>query len=135
MNTGRVTPHGFVPADPSVESILARVGMITGNPTLNGKDSYPDAVPEISNERKDLIEAYVQVFATPAGQKVLEDLLDQTLRRAVFATGSGKSIEEVTLNRVFRDGQSNIVCHVLRTIADGQKLAAGSKRKSGNKRS
>lgn len=120
-----------MPNTPSLNDVLARIGAV--NPaTMDGKEGYDNDLLKRSTEKQDLLKCYAQVFGAPAGAKVLEDLLDQTLRRAIFAPG-GSGIDQVTLNRVFRDGQNNVICHILKALLDAQRAAEKPKSGKGKK--
>ena len=131
MNLGKNTESGFMPGVPSLADIERRIGLST-SPSPDGSSSYDNDLSQAQTPRAEVLQCYVQVFSTPAGQRVLDDLLDQTLRRAVFSPG-GNGVEQVTLNRVFRDGQNNLACHILKSLVDGKRLSETPKRSRSKK--
>lgn len=130
--TGKNTPQGFIPNIPSVDDILSRVGAYEP-PKMANHLPYDNALAG-SDAQADLLKSYVQVFSSPAGQRVLEDLLDHTLRRALYSP-NGDTIEQVTLKRVFRDGQGSVVCHILKSMHDGQQLGEKKVRRASRAKS
>lgn len=122
-----------MPGVPSLDDALARVGLKAYG-SMVGDTEYEGAMQPVSGDRADLLNCYTQIFSTPAGERVLEDLLDKTLRRAVYAP-KGQTLEQITIDRVFRDGQSNVVCHILKSIVDARAMNAKPSRGKSKKKS
>lgn len=123
MTTGKMTPMGFIPSEPSMDAIKSLIGNFSGDTT--------DAEAPIDDAREkageDLLRCYVQVFSTPAGEKVLENLFDQTLRRSFSHPNVDAGIEQEALYSRERKGQNYLAIYIMRMIHDGMKLSTKKK--------
>ena len=57
---------------------------------------------------------YKQCFGTPAGQKVLQDLLDKTVFLATMPFNLG--MDQATSHGLFREGQNSMVMEILKYL-------------------
>lgn len=134
---GSMTPGGFLPAHPSMDDVLKRVGLQSGfsNPIdRQGNEQFVESEGEV--KRKKLLRDYAAVFETDAGRNVLEDLLDRTLRCSSTHPGGQPTLEECTVYGLRRDGQNSIVIWILSQLqaAKGQKATSRNlKTRSKNK--
>lgn len=123
METGQITGDGFLPQHPSLDDMLKRIG-IGGE--KGGWSALANAPIGDDDTRKgandDLKRCYAQIAATPGGLKVLEDLLNQSIRRSCSHPDPRASIEQEALYGRERKGQNGLMCYILRMIHDGQKL-------------
>lgn len=137
MNTGRNTPQGFLPAEPSFESLLKGIG--GGKGGWDQLAGITSATKEVSENREaaglETKRAFAALFNSVNGRIVMEFLLDQTLRRAP-ASNEFNSIEAEALHIRERKGQNGIVCTILQMVHDGMNLpeptvSRASKKKKG----
>lgn len=89
---------------------------------LFGDDLIPDQVKEqnekLAQENKEIARAYARVFSSEQGKKVLEDLLDRTLRESVYMPERDNA---EMLGHV-REGQNSIVRHISQCIQKGKAI-------------
>lgn len=111
----------FRPNIPSLEDFFGGQGL----PNWSDLSSNP-AGKHLNEAREhahaDLLRAYVQTFQTAAGKKVLEDLMNNSLRTSMRPAGGFKTIEETALHTAQRDGQNGMVVHIMNMIVSGQEL-------------
>lgn len=125
---GTPTPNGFLPNIPSVDDMLARNNLLE-----NGWKSFEQTAKNTSQHQTDqdeLMGCYVQTFGTDAGRRVLEDMLNKTLRRSPRPPEGFKSIEQVALHTAMRDGQNSVVVDVLLMMTKGKEKSKPSKKSS-----
>ncbi len=131
--TGKMTPQGFMPAEPSIEALLDKMGLGKGGwDQMNGSAAGKPVEEARISATEDLKRNYVQFFNSPAGRKVLEDIVEQTLRRAPgisLTSGQAATLEMQTAFMLERMGQNGIVTYILKMIHDGAKLPAPGSRK------
>lgn len=132
---GKQTENGFLPNVPNIQDVMKKLGMGGG---WDGVNEAGPATQEIADARKkvkeDLLSCYVKTFATPAGQRVLEDLLDQSLRRGMKPPGGFKSIEETALYTAERTGQNGFMAYVCSMIVKGKSLPDPAVKKKNSKK-
>lgn len=127
--TGRNTPAGFLPENPTMEDIFRRNGLLNngfaGLRNTGSATHLAEAVEKPENELKRSYARFYHGHASPQDQKaILEDLLDQSLRRASMPYQKGQSLEEYAAYGLARDGQNAIVIYVLKMMQDGIDLPA-----------
>ena len=116
IDIGRNMGDGFLPGNPTVEGILSRI-------STSGE--LPDAPPTQSQkEREALLEAYVWLNNSEKGRRILNDLLDKSLRLGVISAGTPQTIEAVALAAAKRQGRCDIVCGILSSIRAGLDMKA-----------
>ena len=71
----------------------------------------------------------MKVFSSPAGEKVLEHLLDITLRRSFKNIENFESIERTALYTAERTGQNSIVTTILSMVVAGRNLPSPQAKK------
>lgn len=134
-NLGFNTPNGFQPAVPAISDFMS---MITngnqeqhGWDEINGGPAGERLKPKQTSPEEDLYRCYVQTFASPAGQKVLEDILNMTLRRSSYLNNDsgGLSLEQQTAYGLERKGQNGLAVAILAKIVSGQNLPAPAAKK------
>jgi hypothetical protein len=122
---GQNTGQGFLPNEPSIESLLKKAGLGEGWDGLNN-DSDNEATQHLQENQRsaqdDLMQCYAQVFNSPAGQRVLEDLLNQTLRREAVKLHGAPTMEQCMVYALQRSGQNSIVVYMLQLIQSGQHI-------------
>jgi hypothetical protein len=118
-----MTPQGFLPDAPNVQDILSRLGI----------GAATEAAQPVEEARAtaddDLKRCYAQFAATPAGERILEDLLNQSLRRSCSHANPDAGIEQEALYSRERKGQNGMVVYIVRMIHDGMNLPAPGSRK------
>lgn len=135
MSLGKQTPGGFIPGAPTPQQIFDDIlGKDSGwQNLLAGKAAAPLANAK-NSEREDLEICYAKVYADPAGRRVIEDLMDQSLRRSYKPTGGFKTIEETALYAAERTGQDGFMLYVLSLIMKGQTVGDRAKKKAKRKK-
>lgn len=126
MNTGRNTPQGFLPIEPSIDEIMKRIGGPGFSAQTEASKPVDTAAVKASEDMK---RNCVAVFSSPAGQQVLEWLFDQSLRRSHSHPNPEAGFEQEALYSRERKGQNGIVVMLLKMIHDGQQLPAPGSRK------
>jgi hypothetical protein len=132
MNTGQNTDAGFLPAHPAMDDIMKRIGG-PGWEALNKTPAGADMETARAKAKQDLLRSYAQLAAHPGGAKVLEDILDQTLRRSPYKPGSTLTLEQQTAYGLERMGQNGLATYILKMIHDGQNLPPAGSKKRGKK--
>lgn len=121
-NFGRNTQEGFLPPAPSLDDLLKRIGIGDGGWSAMGEQT--DAAKAMADSRaaarSELLEAYAALVQTPAGLRVVEDILDQSLRRAPCHPGGKVGIEEQTAYMLERMGQNGLATYIVKMIHDGR---------------
>ena len=124
---GQNTGQGFLPNEPSIQSLLDQAGLGEGWDGLNKSDN--EATQHLQegqrSAQEDLMQCYAQVFNSPAGQRVLEDLFNQTLRREAVKLHGAPTMEQCMVYALQRSGQNSIVVYMLQLIQQGQHLGEG----------
>ncbi len=132
----RKTTAGDVPGVPTIDDILKMTGAGNGWDSVLKTAAGKPMDDSVREKREQLERDYQATFATPHGQRVLEDLFDQTFRRAVTVTainGNDLTIEKVALYAAERNGQNNTVFYVCKMIDAGTKLGTPSAQKKRRK--
>lgn len=127
METGKIVDNGFLPSSPGMKDLLERAGITSkGWEDLKNNPAAPDVEFKNKKQKEDLLRCYYQLFMSPAGQVVIEDLLNQSLRRSPYKPGGGASLEEQTAYGLERMGQNGFMTYILRMIHDGKTAPAPS---------
>lgn len=133
QNVGRNTNAGFLPASPSADDIFKMIGQKTGGwDELNNSPAGQALKKEGSNPADDLAECFAKVYATPAGERMIDAILDQTLRRSPYLhSDKGATLEQQTAYGLERKGQNGIAIWILSEILKGQsvKKPAGKRKR------
>lgn len=128
---GQNTKQGFIPAVPGIEDLMQQLGMAGNQPP-----AMQTELARLEDVRKQvddgLREAYLKTFSTPQGERVLEHLLDTTLRRSFKPVSGFSSVEETALYTAERTGQNAIVIQILKMMQDA--VDAGDAKKSSGKK-
>lgn len=133
-NLGQNTGEGFLPITPSLESLLQTGGILKeGYEGLKNTAAGKHLADGADKPGAELKRSYYRVF-NGIGNKddahaVLEDILNQTLRRAMVAPKPGMTFEQLTPYLVERHGQNGAVTYMLKMIQDGYDLPPESKKK------
>lgn len=124
---GRNTPQGFLPSIPSIEDIMARLS--GGDQGWSGlaANAPSDQLPK--SEKEELLKDYIKTFSSDHGLRVLEDLLDMTLRTAPMSSESLGGFEKGCLYMAEKKGQNGIVIAILKRIVDGRDLMISPSKK------
>lgn len=121
----------FRPNIPGLEDFFSGQGLPNWS-DLNGGNAGQHLNEARDRAHADLLKAYVATFSPPAGQRVLEDLMNNSLRTSMRPPGGFKTIEETALHTAQRDGQNGMIVHIMNMIVSGQELgdAAPKKKKA-----
>lgn len=125
----RRTEAGEVAAQPSVEDILGKMGIKGGWAGVHNTTAAKPMAESLKDSREQLQRDYQATFSTPFGQRVLEDLLDHTLRRAPVMPSQNMTFEQLTPYVVERNGQNSTVFYVCKMVEAGRKLGSPSSKK------
>jgi hypothetical protein len=130
MNLGQNTAAGFLPSVPSSDDVLNLLRSKSGgwdeiNNSQAGKamqSNGPDAA-------EDLHKCYAQIYAMPAGRRVVEDIVSMTLHRSPFLNNEkGEfSLEQNIAYGLERKGQNGLAIAILAKIVKGQGIVPGKK--------
>jgi hypothetical protein len=127
--TGRNTAAGFLPDEPKVKDIFGKMGLL-GNGFDGLRDTeatkhLAEAAEKPENELKRSYARFCNGTAQPQDQKaIVEDLLDQTLRRAHMPYQPDQTMEQFAAYGLMRSGQDAIVIYMLKMMQDGNELPA-----------
>lgn len=87
-----------------------------------------------ASDRSRFDELAEAVFGSPAGQELLETLLDMTLRRPtmspIFASGQPITAEQLMPYTIYREGQNAMVLTLLHALARAGQRAPERRRSS-----
>lgn len=112
--------------EPTLEGLLGRFASEDWGTWLGAIDQRldPQAAHAKQEEnkvaRQALAHATAKLFATPDGEKLLEHILDKTLRRVAFYTQLGLDPHQTVAWGAFREGQNALVVEIIRLIAEGR---------------
>lgn len=120
----RKTENGEVAAQPSVEDILGKMGIKGGWANVHNTTAAKPMAESLKESREQLQRDYQATFATPHGLRVLEDLLDQTLRRAPVQPSGGLTFDQLAPYAVERNGQNSTAFYVCKMVEAGRKLGS-----------
>lgn len=124
---GKNTGTGLLPFTPSLEELMKRGGILNDGfeglkNTMAGKH-LSDAVEKPGDELK---MSYYRLFNGKGTERdaelVLDDLLNQTLRRPKVVPQAGVSFEGLMPYFVERHGQDGAITYILKMIQDGAEL-------------
>lgn len=118
---------GFLPNSPSLDDILGQVGRGEGWAGLK----MEGAANKGGGAADDLALAFAKVYADPAGRRVFEAMLDQTLRRSPYMNNENAqlTLEQQTAYGLERKGQNSLMIWCLSMVHKGQQSGAPSKSK------
>lgn len=136
--TGRNTSTGFLPTEPRVADIFGRLSLLQNG--FEGLKADP-AATHLAEARErpedELKRAYARFYhGTAHGgdmKAVLEDLLDQTLRRGHMHWQQGWTLEQYTAYGLHRSGQDALMIYMLKMMQDGIDLPAPKAKRKGRK--
>lgn len=117
--------NGFNANDPDVKD--AMTGNVGGE-HFNLFDD--DAIEELQKQKekmgeeyREIVKAYANVFSTEQGKKVIEDLLNRTLREAVYMPER----ENPEMLGHIREGQNSLVRYISQRIQQGKEQLKNKK--------
>lgn len=125
----RKTENGEVAAQPSIDDILGAMGIKGGWANVHGTTAAKPMAESLKESREQLHRDYQATFGTEHGKRVLEDLLDHTLRRAPVMPSQNMTFEQLTPYVVERNGQNSTVFYVCKMIEAARKLPAPTSKK------
>ena len=119
---GQNTHAGFLPSSPTGDELLSMIGNKIGG--WDEVNQSPAGVSTGQSKNEDLIKCYAQVYATPAGKKMIEDLLDQSIRRSPYPKNDNGelTLEQMATYGIERKGQNGLAIYMLSRIVQGQNL-------------
>lgn len=131
FETGNNTKDGFLPAHPSFEGLMKRAGMNAGEGGWDALNAGPPSIEKTpaQKELEDIQKCYAQFAATPGGQRILEDLLNRSLRRGCSHPDANAGIEQEALFSRERRGENGFMCYILMQIKAGQSIKPAKKKK------
>lgn len=137
-NLGRNTPAGFLPNEPQAEDIFSKLNLLKngfeGLTNTEAGKHLGEAVEKPENEIKRSYARFYHGTATAHDQKkILEDLLDQTLRRADMPWQPNQTLEQYAAYGLSRNGQNGIVIYIMKMMQDGMELPAPKEKKKTKK--
>ena len=135
---GENTPQGFLPGEPRIGNIFERLDLLkNGFEGLKNTGSATHLAESVERPGDELKRSYARFYHGTAQERdmkaILEDLLNQTLRRAHMPYQKGQSLEEYAAYGLARDGQNAIVIYMLKMMKDGAELPAPQAKKKGKK--
>lgn len=141
---GRNTQQGFLPAEPRrpanprAANVFEQLGLLQDG--FEGLKKNPAAVhlaEALENPQAELLRSYARFHhgtANSADQKaIMEDLLNQTLRRGHMHWQQGWTLEQYTAHGLHRSGQDYIVIYLMKMMQDGLDLPAPTAKKTKKK--
>lgn len=138
---GKDTQHGFLPMEPRVADIFSKLNLLqNGYSGLQDVDTTKHLAEAIERPGDELKRSYARFYHGTAHAQdmtaILEDILDQTLRRAPIVYDQSKSMEQFAAYGLNRSGQNAIVIYMLKMMQDGISLPAPDtkKKKSARKK-
>jgi hypothetical protein len=131
---GTNTPAGFLPTEPRMGDIFERLNLLkNGYEGLKNTGSATHLAEQVERPENELKRSYARFYHGTAHaqdmQAIIEDLLNQTLRRASMPYQKGQSLEEYAAYGLARDGQNAIVIYMLKMMQDGMDLPAPKEKK------
>jgi len=119
--------------DPTVESILNGNFLSGGWEGLANSDEEANKIKEqIADDAYDLAIAFHTTFSTPHGARVLDHLMDLTLRRVTW--NGNIPLDQATSYGLMREGQNQLMAVILQqihTAAAGPPGVPGAEGKKG----
>jgi hypothetical protein len=131
-NYGRNTPEGFVPGEPGLDGLLKKLGVGGGGWDDLNTPAASDLETNRKNAENKLKQAYASVLSSADGRLILEDIMDQSLRRAPAKPGKDFNLEQQSVYILERMGQNGLATYILKMIVDGleQRKASAGKTKT-----
>lgn len=120
---GKQQGGGFMANSPTPEDIFKAIGLEVGG--WDGINSGPAGQGMEDQKRAandDLKKCFAQVYASPAGKKVVEAMLDQTLRRSPYLNDPQATLDQQTAYGLERKGQNGLATWFLSMIHAGQNI-------------
>lgn len=133
--TGSMQNGQFMPNSPTPEDILkALSGGGEGWDGINANPAGQSLNDGKLTADQELQKCFAQVYATPAGKRVIEAMMDQTVRRSPYLnndpdSGLSFTLEQQTAYGLERKGQNGLMIWVLHMIHKGQNVKAAAKSK------
>lgn len=107
-------------SEPSVQALLdqftGNAGWTEMDSAALGKILQKQLSQQHARLRKEAI-VFRDCFSTPAGRRVLEIMLDETLRRTAWPVAAISNINDLAGFGCFREGQNSIVANIIEAIA------------------
>lgn len=119
---GQNTPNGFLPNTPGVDQLMDMINKKSGGWDEINNRPAGEALRSADDE---MAQNYAKAFSTPAGQKVLEDILSMTLHRSPYPPNENAqlTLEQIAAYGVERKGQNGLAISILAKITRGQNQA------------
>lgn len=128
---------GFLPTIPQdMEELLKGGGGLLANgwEGLKLSDAAKPMADQVEKPADDLKRSYARLYSGRGGPAdaaaVVEDLLDQTLRRGMFFTVQGTSMDQHLPYFLERSGQNGFMIYIAKMVEAGHKLAAKPPKKT-----
>lgn len=137
---GRNTAAGFMPTTPAVQDMMAKLDGIMGKgfESLRNTEAGKPLAAAAESPADELKRRYARLFNGQGKEEdataILEDLLDQTLRRGMFVVEQGRSIEDMMPFFLERHGQNGLMVYIAYMIQGGRDLPAPEARAFKRKR-
>lgn len=133
-NFGEMMMGGFLPTVPDFDDFMSSLSKKDDKKAGWAGLSMTAAGEAMQSSRisasDDLKRCYVQLAETPAGRKVIQDLLNFTLRRTCSHPDPTVGIEQEAMFARERRGQNSVVVYMLSMIEAGRKLPDPASEKS-----
>lgn len=110
---GSMVAGGFSPSMPSLDDMMAQIMR---------KDAPPAQKSASAQKADDLKKCYAQVYASAAGRRVFEHLMDLTLRASLAPVGGFESIEKVAMAAAAHQSKCDLVATMMAMVVQGQNL-------------
>lgn len=136
---GKNTGTGLLPFTPSLEDLMKRGGILNDGfeglkNTMAGKHLSDAAEKPGDNLKMSYYRLFNGKGTAHDAEQVLDDLLNQTLRRPKVVPQAGVSFEGLMPYFVERHGQDGAITYILKMIQDGADLPEKENKKSKSKR-
>ncbi|MBL8713235.1 MAG: hypothetical protein JNM12_10065 [Alphaproteobacteria bacterium] len=129
QDTIRDTTTGPVSAMPSIEDLLAKMGGGTGWDALLKAPAAKELDESLKQKNEELQHDYFITFSTPHGRRVLQDILDNSIRRPNVHPAGTLTLEQQVGFSIERNGQNTLAYYICRKSAAGEKQTATRKNK------
>lgn len=120
---------GFLPTEPRVGDIFSKLNLLqNGVAGLKNIDATKHLAEAIERPENELKRSYARFYHGTAHAQdmkaILEDILNQTLRRGHMAWKEGWTLEQYAAYGISRSGQDGIAIYMMKMMQDGIDLPA-----------
>ena len=113
----KVSNQGVLANEPNVEALMKKNGLMPDGWDQIENFAGAEGLRKARNEAAEEIQkAYLRVFSSSDGRKVLDHLLDQTLRCEPYKLDGSPTMEHCTVYGLHRSGQNYIMIHILKMM-------------------